>query len=287
MNYLSSICRRNLSFCFLFLFLACTGTLFAQNIVNPQKSGEEIFTARTKQFSEFTERFNYKSDFNGRPVDQAFMTKMPREKMISLLFDLKDPRTVTGNQNYNEEYIRTKAVFISDVTEKQLLINSHSRGIIAEAKTRVIYNGKPQIISLFLNQEQVGKTSIKWVLLSAKGEIFNIFKADTSMVRFIPPTSHETDFMNLKRALEDTDHLQDYASKDYNPDYLTLFFYCLKTGTLKYDYVEDITYHITDITGWYFKVKDFNRNELNSGWLIVDVSKNNLSFRDFLNTITR
>jgi hypothetical protein len=261
--------------------------IFAQTLVNPQKSGEEIFTARTKQFSEFTERFNYKSDFNGNPVDQTFMAKMPRDKMISLLFDLKDTRTEKGNQNYSEEYIKTRSAFISEVIEKQLLINSHSPGIIAEARARVIYDGKPYSISLFLNQEQVGKTSIKWVLLSAKGDIFDIFKEDTSMVRFIPPTSHETDFINLKRALEDTDHLQDYASTDYKPDYLTLFFYSIKTGTIKYEYVEDVTYHIIDIQGWYFKVKDFNRNELNSGWLISDVSNNNLSFRDFLNTLKR
>jgi hypothetical protein len=285
MNNLSSIWRRTSSFSLLFLAVGISNPLIAQNIVSPQKTGEEIFTARTKQFSEFTERFNYKSDFNGNPVDQTFMTKMPRDKMISLLFDLNDPRTGTGNQNYSEEYVKTRAAFISDITKKQLLINSHSPGIIAEARARVIYNGKPQTISLFLNQEQVGKTSIKWVLLSAKGDIFDIFKEDTSMVRFIPPTSHETDFINLKRALEDADHLQDYASNDYHPDYLTLFFYCLRTGILKYEYVENVTYHIIDIPGWYFKVKDFNRNELNSGWLITDVKKNNLTLPDFLKSL--
>jgi len=281
----STIRQRIYSFCLLFLSVSAYSTLYAQNLVNPQKSGEEIFTARTKQFSEFTERFNYKSDFNGNAVDQAFMAKMSREKMISLLFDLKDPRTEAGNKNFSEEYVKIRTGFISNITEKQLLINSHSPGIIAEARTRLIYNGKPYSISLFLNQEQVGRTSIKWVLLSAKGDIFNIFKEDTSMVRFIPPTSHETDFINLKRALEDTDHLQDYASNDFSPDYLTLFFYCIKTGILKYDYVEDVSYHIIDIPGWYFKVKDFNRNELNSGWLITDLKKNNLSLQDFLNRL--
>ncbi|MBK7626950.1 MAG: hypothetical protein IPJ16_07070 [Bacteroidales bacterium] len=282
---LSNILRRSLSFCLLFLYAAAADTLSAQNLVSPQKTGEEIFTARTKQFSEFTGRFNYKNDFNGNPVDQAFMTKMPRDKMVSLLFDMKDPRMVTGNQNYSEEYTKTRTAFITEITEKQLLINSHSPGIIAEARARVTYNGKPQIISLFLNQEQVGKTSIKWVLLSAKGDLFDIFKEDTSMVRFIPPTSHETDFINLKRALEDTDHLQDYASNSYNPDFLTLFFYSVKTGAIKYEYVEDVTYHIIDIPGWYFKVKDFNRNELNSGWLITDVKKNSLSLTEFLKSL--
>jgi len=285
MNHLSNILRRSFSFCLLFLYAVAADTLSAQNLVSSQKTGEEIFTARTKQFSEFIERFNYKSDFNGNPVGQAFMSKMPREKMIALLFDMKDPRTVSGNQNYSEEYIKTRSAFISDVTQKQLLINSHSPGIIAEARARVIYNGQPQIISLFLNQEMVGKTSYKWVLLSAKGDLFDIFKEDTTMVRFIPPTSHETDFINLKRALEDTDHLQDYASNSYYPDYLTLFFYSIKTRAIKYEYVEDVTYHIIDIPGWYFKVKDFNRNELNSGWLITDVKRNSLSLSDFLKEI--
>lgn len=267
------------------LLLTVNSSLFAQNIVSTQKSGEEIFTARIKQFSEFTNRFNYKSDFSGNPVDAAFMAKMPREKMISLLFDLKDPRTISGNKNYSEEYIKRRTFFISEVNKKQLLINSHSPRIIAEARTRVIYKGEPHTISLFLNQESAGKGGFKWVLLSAKGDILNIFKEDTSMVRFIPPASHETDFMNLKRALEDTDHLQDYASKDYKPDFLSLFFYCINTGTIKYQYVEDVIYHIIDIPGWYFKVKDFNRNEMNSGWLIMDVVINNQNFNDFVNDL--
>jgi hypothetical protein len=271
-----------LSFTLALVIFAASTTLLAQELVSSQKTGEQIFTARTKQFSEFTARFNYENDFNGNPVDQAFIAKMPREKMLALLFDLKDLRTEQGNNNYSEEYIKTKAAFVGEVKEKNLLIDKHSPGIIAEARTRVIYKGVASTISLYLNQEMVGKTSIKWVLLSAKGDIFDTFKEDTSMVRFIPPASHETDFINLKRALEDVDHLQYYASKDYSPDYLTLFFYCLKTGIIKYDYVEDVTYHIINIPGWYIKVKDFNRNELNSGWLITDVRKNNLSFPDFL-----
>jgi hypothetical protein len=262
------------------LLFTANYSLFAQNLVNQQKSEEDIFTARIKQLDEFTDRFNYKSDFFGNPVDQAFMAKMPREKMISLLFDLKDPRTLKDSKDYQDAYVKTKADFLREVKEKNFLIEKHSPGIIAEARTRIILNGKPYTISLFLNQETVGKTSIKWVLLSAKGEIFNIFKEDTTMVRFIPPASHETDFINLKRALEDIDHLQDYASADFKPDNLTLFFYCIKSGIIKFDYVEDVVYHIIDIPGWYFKVKDFNRNELNSGWLIFDIVKANMTVTD-------
>lgn len=276
---------RNRLFILVLMLFAANNSLSAQNLVNPQKSEEDIFTARIKQLSEFTDRFNYKTDFYGKPVDQAFMTKMPREKMLTLLFDLKDPRTIKGTSEYKEAYVKEKAAFVSEVREKNLVIEKHSAGIIAEAKTRVIFKGDAYTISLFLNQETVGKGSIKWVLLSAKGEIFDIFKEDTTMVRFIPPASHETDFINLKRALEDVDHLQDYASSDFNPDYLTIFFYCIKSGIIKFDYVEDVVYHIIDIPGWYIKVKDFNRNELNSGWLIYDISRINKSLPEFLKNL--
>lgn len=282
---LSKIKTKCCSCSLVLLLLAINSTLFSQNLVSPQKSAEEIFTARIKQFSEFTGRFNYKTDFNGNPVNPEFMAKMTRERMLSLLFDLKDPRTVKGNKDYSADYLKTRSNFISDVNGKKLVINKHSSGIIAEAKTRVVYKGSTHTISLFLNQEVEKNRSVKWVLLSAKGEIFDIFKEDTTMVRFIPPASHETDFINLKRALEDVDHLQDYAYDDFKPDYLTLFFYCIKSGVIKYEYVEDVTYHITDIPGWYIKVKDFNRNELNSGWLIFDVTKSNLSVSDFLKSL--
>jgi len=267
------------------LILAAGSSLHSQNLVSSQKTGEEIFTARIKQFSEFTDRFNYKTDFNGNPVNSDFMAKMPLEKMLSLLFDLKDPRTISGNKDFSDTYLRTRSDFISEVNTKKLLINNHAAGIIAEAKTRVIYKGAPLTISLFLNQEVEKNGGVKWVILSARGEIFDIFKEDTSMVRFIPPASHETDFINLKRALEDVDHLQDYASANYSPDYLTLFFFCIKSGLIKYEYVEEVTYHIIDIPGWYLKIKDFNRNELNSGWLIADVKKNNLALADFLKSL--
>ncbi|MBI5008093.1 MAG: hypothetical protein HZB98_00215, partial [Bacteroidia bacterium] len=124
----------------------------SQVIVTPENQNEKIFQVRTKQFSEFTARFNYESDFNGNPPDQDFMVRMPREKMLSLLFDLKDPRIVKGNKESDEIYINTKTAFISEITGNKLLVNSHSAGIIGEARTRIIYNGKPQTISLFLNQ---------------------------------------------------------------------------------------------------------------------------------------
>lgn len=267
----------------LIFFVGCP--LFSQILADPQKSREDIFVARIKQFNEFADRFNLKSDFNGNPADSAFRARMSRERMIPLLFDLKDPRIQVSGKEYSGDYVKMKEDFIRNVVQNNILLYKYSQGIIAEARSRIIYKGEPQTIRLFLVQETVGDDMVKWILYSAKGNILNIFKTDTSMIRFIPPSSNETDFINLKRALEDTDHLQYYASQDYEPDYLTLFFSYIRSGLIKFEYVEEVVYHIIDIPGWYIKVKDFNRNELNSGWLINDVMKNDLDLPAFIKSL--
>jgi len=259
--------------------------LFTQILSDPQKEREEIFTARIKQFNEFADRFNLKTDFNGNPADSSFRAKMPRERMISMLFDLKDPRIVKQGNEYSADYVKLKESFISDVTSANYTLFKYSPGIIAEARSRVTYRGQPQKISVFMVQETVGEDMVKWVIHSAKGNLLDVLKTDTSMVRFIPPSSNETDFMNLKRALEDTDHLADYAHQDFKPDNLTLFFSLIRGGELKFEYVEEVVYHVIDIPGWYLKIRDFNRTELNSGWLITDVARNNLDIGDFIENL--
>lgn len=256
--------------------------LCAQRINGKQKAAEEIFTARIKQFNEFADRFNLTTDFNGNPADSVFRSKMPREKMIPLLFDLKDPRILSKDLNSSKDYNGLKSDFVSEVIKKNLFLDKYSAGIIAEARSRVLINGNPARISVFLNQEIVGNDRVKWVILKVKGELPEVFRTDTSMIRFIPPTSNETDFINLKRALEDKDYLHYYAYKGFEPDNLTLFFYFVNTGIIKYEYVEEVIYHIISIPGWYIKVRDFNRNELNSGWLITDLARNDSGVSGFL-----
>ncbi len=258
---------------------------YSQEIVSPGNQNEKIFLARTKQFNEFLDRFNYKTSFTGEPVDSAFIAKMPRSKMVNSLFDLSDSRSDKTSEDYSPIYTDLKIRFVSEVVNRNIKVPKYSGNIIAEARSRVIYKGNPHNISLFLAQEVIRETRNKWGILDVKGDVFNFLKTDTAFIRFIPPSSNETDFMNLKRALEDVSYLQYYAAKDYQPDFLTLFFYLVNTGALKFEYVNEVIYHVVDIPGWSIKVREFNRNELNSGWLISDLSENNLERYDYLRSL--
>jgi len=83
--------------------------------------------------------------------------------------------------------------------------------------------------------------------------------------------SHELDFMNLHKALEDQKNIQYYGSQNYQPDYLTLFFYQMKTGQLTFKEINSVKFHFFQIDNWYFELSYFNRNESNSGWLISNL----------------
>jgi len=235
---------------------------------------EKMFLLRTKQFNEFIDRFNYKTNFHGEPVDSVFMAQISREKMLSFLFDLADPRFDPSGDGYSAGYVDEVKAFVKDIIQHDRKIFKYSGKIVAEARSRVIFKGSTVTIHISLIQEIVDHTKVKWVIKDVRGEVFNFLLTDTMYIRFIPPSSNETDFMNLKRALEDIHYLQYYAVKDYEPDYLTLFFYMINTGQMKFEYVEEIIYHITDIPGWYIKVKNFNRVDMNSGWLISNVERN-------------
>jgi hypothetical protein len=259
------------------------GLCLSQTIVKPENPNEKIFLVRTKQFNEFVDRFNFKTNFNGDRIDSVFSSKIPREKMINSLFDLNDSRLDPNNKSYSKNFVDLKTEFINKVVQKNILIYKYSDKIIAEAKSQVVYKGVPHKISICMSQEIVGKDMVKWVINHVTGDIFNFLKSDSVYLRFISPSSNETDFINLKRALEDTDHLQYYASEDFHPDNLTLFFYMINSGLLKFEYVEEVVYHISDIPGWSITVKEFNRNEMNSGWLITDVARNQDDKTEYLN----
>jgi hypothetical protein len=257
----------------------------SQTIISPQNPGEKNFLVRTKQFNEFVDRFNYKTNFNGNHIDSDFMSKFPRDKMIHSLCDLKDPRIDQNSTNWSKNYFDKKTEFIDEVIHKNLLIHKYSDKIIAEAKSHIIYRGKLKTISIFLTQEIVGNDRVKWVIRNVKGDFLIFNKTDTSYIRFIQPSSNETDFINLKRALEDIDHLKDYASRDYEPDNLSVFFYMINSGIVRFEYVDEVVYHILDIPGWCIKVKELNRYEMNSGWLITDITKTDLGIKEYIESL--
>jgi hypothetical protein len=109
----------------------------------------------------------------------------------------------------------------------------------------------------------------------------NIFNKPVGAEKdFLHPLSHELDFMNLRRAFQDSNLPEAFTETSFKPDYLTLFLYEMKQNNIRFETVKDVKFHFFQIDGWYFEVNQFNRPGFNTGWLISNLVKLNIGDKE-------
>ena len=232
------------------------------------KMDETELYAMTKQMCQFMRRFNYEEDQFGyqlNPKDPKYRNNEMRRQSLPILFDQEKYGTQTELQRY----------FIEDVTKGDSTYMTFLGGRwYSEVSTTFKYNGKDVNVMLFLAVEKEGLGS-KWVLTNVYFSEFNKLFPTGEMTEkekhFLHPMSHELDFMNIYKAFQNPEIIEYYASKEFQPDYLTLFFYEIKQGKLVFQHVDSVKFHVLQIKDWYFEVSWFNRSGLNSGWLMSNV----------------
>lgn len=256
---------RNITF--LAIVFLLVGNTFAQTIGDFKMDETELY-AMTKQMGQFMRRFNYEEDQFGErlnPKDPNFRSNEMRRKSLPILFDQEKYGTQTDLQRY----------FIEDVTKGDSTYMTFLGGRwFSEVSCTFKYNGKDAKVMLFLTVEKEGLGS-KWVLTNVYFSEFNkLFPQGEFAERekhFLHPMSHELDFMNIYKVFQNPEVVDYYASKEFQPDYLTLFFYEIKQGKLVFQHVDSVKFHVLQIKDWYFEVSWFNRSGLNSGWLMSNV----------------
>ena len=87
--------------------------------------------------------------------------------------------------------------------------------------------------------------------------------------------SHELDFMNLHKIFREPGNMDYYLEREYQPDMLALFVMETKNNNLTFVSVDQVKFHFFQVPGWYFEVSYFNRNTMNSGWLISNILRVN------------
>ena len=259
---------------FIFLLLNILGMpAFAQSysLGNSTKGSEDeaILHMMNKQVGQFFRRFNMEEDQYGKllkTTDRRYHNTKIRKKLLEQMFDVHNPRTNSTLKNY----------FIEDVTDKKhpFYLEFLNNNWFAEVAATFTSNGEDQHLILFLNLEESGLGS-KWVIsnvyYSYTSGFFPDIDSAEAMKYFLHPQSHELDFMNLHKALDHPSRIQYYASDNFQPDYLTLFFYLMKTGQLKFKEILSVKFHFFQIPDWYFELSYYNRSDTNSGWLISNL----------------
>lgn len=260
--------QRIISTIFMSIILCLSASIYAQDL-NGFQTDESILYSMNKQVGQFVRRFNMEEDKYGKFLfkeDERYHNNSLRSGIMPSMFDVINPRT-SGN---------LKTYFIDDVTNPQnpIFLNFLDKDWYAEVSTTFIADGQEVNIILYLTLEKENLGS-KWIISNVYYSYFpNLFpEADTleKAKYFLHPQSHELDFMNLHKALDDPGHIEYYASKEYSPDYLSLFFYQMKKRKLKFKEINSVKFHFLQIKNWYFELSYFNRNNKNSGWLISNL----------------
>ena len=252
----------------LLLFLwVVTLPLFSFAQVIEEWEDEAKFYAETKQVNQFFRRFNGEEDEKGNRYyenDKDYRSNSLRKDYLRNLFDFE-------NTGLDKSLAKD---FINAVNDKQnpAFIDFHTPGWFAQVNADFRYEGKTKQAILFLQLEQEN-LGYKWVISKVYFEPFmNNFISDTAYVKkFLHPMSHELDFMNLRRAFADQDSVEQYIAKEFSPDYLTLFLYEIRRRKLEFQFVRSVKFHFFQIENWYFELSYFNREGMNTGWLISNL----------------
>lgn len=241
----------------------------AQGNIGSVTGDESVFYAQTKQMNQFFLRFNAEEDFQGKRFytgDPGYRNAKNRKTYLGMLFDNNSPLI-------NKD---SKFVFTEEVMNKKapVYLDFQKPGWFAEVTATYLYKKERVNIIMYLKIEKQNG-GYKWVLSNI---YFNRFESwfanvsDTTNLRyFIHPMSHELDFMNLNKVFREPAKLDYYLENNYQPDMLALFVMEVKNGNLSFVDVNSVKFHIFQVPNWYFEVSYFNRNNVNSGWLISNL----------------
>jgi hypothetical protein len=219
------------------------------------------FDFEDKQIAEFFDRFNYKE-----PVKFANNLKSTRARNIIALINLKD----TG-LSHSPETLNFLNLVSNDSNEVHL--GFYDENWYAISHCSFSYLNKNCLIDIILKPEAGLDSSYRWVIFDVKSDIFPAPTKANRNITFINPMDHEVGFSELSKALIKRNSIFQYTSDSYRADYLSAFLIMVKSGILKFNQINFVDFQFLQVKGWEFTVKNFNRSDYNSGWLISSIKK--------------
>jgi hypothetical protein len=249
--------------CFSFIHLA------AQELLNDAGEREKHFIYEVKQVDEFFERFNDDNNSFVRKVYAKYHIRynLNRAKLIKSLFNYE-------TKTWNAEEIDR---FVIAATNPQHPAKLEFAGTnwYAEAKSKFRQNDTEIDVTIILRINTDSMKRSKWMIAGMKS---NALKQNTDRMniappadyrKFINPASHANNFIELDKAFEDKENLEDYFDSSFFKRPTAIGFYnAILNNRIKFLYVKDIKYHFLQMDRWLFTVEYFPRQALNSGWLI-------------------
>lgn len=230
---------------------------------------EELFAFEVKQLDEFFERFNNQETLVTKYVAEANPdVQFSREILLKSLFDL---RSTQMTQDLALDFIKT----ISD-PKNPIFLNFSDKDWYAAVKCSILHDDKQQNVLLILNIQTEADGALKWVITSVKADFLEPEQQKNPKVS-LNPVSHGTEFLGLSKALADRENVRNYLPDNFRSNALSVFVHEWQHNRIVFQQVTSITYHFLQVEGWIMTLDDFKRQSKNSGWLISNLIKVDVS----------
>lgn len=259
------------------LTLWFAGCLFAHAQVQQPgigKTKEQEFVFEVKTIDEFIERFNNDQFTLVRQYleKSGNKKKMTRVDLIKTLFNYTDP---VWDKDVASQFLKE----VCDTTKEKFL-DFYSEDWFALAECQVRYKGTSRRVFIALQVVVSDRTgAAKWVICGARAPFLD-FSRKVDSRKFLNPISHATDFMGLKKAMEDKQFVRNYLSDRFKESHLNKFLAEIASGDIQFEQINSITYHFLSLENWLFTVKEYIRPGKNSGWLIQSLSRQTKAEKD-------
>ena len=222
--------------------------------------------SHVNNFDEFAAHFNFEK---GILNEEEAPTSLPytREQLIESLFDNSDPRTDSAHPEF-ETYKNAKTLFIKNVVSKNLLI-AKDTNLYVNLFCTFILNSQPTRVSLIMKYVLDGEDAYRWAINKVETESLNI-SGEYKISEYISPVSDNLGFMNLEKHFQESNSVN-LAENKFIYNKLSVFFFLIESGTMRFKQVNKMTYYYYGLSGWEIQLQEFNRSHFNSGWLISDL----------------
>lgn len=251
--------RKNI---FIYLFCVCAFVCMANTAYSQGLLGGEhpaIQEARVGLVDEFLKRFNGDTSHpNISPQDTSY-------RKSNILYLIEPPQNIENKDSIYNEAIR----FVDTIIKDSVRLNYSDSTWVAHTTCKGLLDGKKVTFNVYLNIECRKEDMYKWVISSVDGECFNITPRDMTSNIMLYPDDHEIKFISLGRMTnEQPFNVARFMSKGYEYDATSAFVYLVKSDKLKIEYVDELEFIFTQVPGYIFSIKYYERESSKLGWLI-------------------
>ena len=222
---------------------------------------ELTFRFRVKQVNQFISRFNNKDqefidlhkEFRGIPPGRAEAIRRVIAPYV--------------NAQLGDEFV--KAV----TTDSLSVLTLYDDNWYAHATGIVKYKGQEDTLKLSLRLYRDAENTFRWVIGGARADFLSIRREENGV--FINPSSHETNFIGLKKVFAKGGNGSAFFDPNFEGDDLTLLSYAMAGKEIEFLGVIQLEFYFLQLPGWTFRITDHNGLYRGGGWLISDLEHMN------------